>query len=771
MAEGTEPYAHLDEYERERATLLHVMNADGTAIHQISFNQSHDRNPTVLRSGEIMFARWDHVGDRNHFPIFFANPDGTSIFVRYGAFSPGNSFLQPREMPDGKVMTSLMPLSGTNLGGALMSVDIQNFSENDQPAAVETTGVGQKQLSVDNVNFDDRDEPATFGRYTSPYPLYDGTNRALVSWSPSRPVNETDPLTGEVERVEGLPLYGVYMFDIGKQTLRPIAIPPEGWSYVDAVAVAPRPFPNVIPDKPLNADLAARGLGLLNIKSVYDTDDQDLMGDSVLAPGEVIPKTAAPAGHHHATVPDLAKLKDPAQTTAAQRPGRFLRVTKAVPTPPGLSRESIGETEMEMQQIVGYTEVEPDGSARLLVPSDTPLTLAVVDSNGMAFQTHTNWLQVRPGETRTCDGCHSPRRGVALNVTPIAGNHPNTQTVLAPQPGESMAETRTRLNPLQMNLKPDMTYIDVWTDPVAAGRPADAPLALTYLGLTTATPVNGVINFPDHIAPLFTNPARLLNTCTNCHNNANADDPVSAGLDLRSVVSGTGRLTSYESLTLGKVQFDPDTGLPIVREDDGEIEVVRDDPIVKTGGSRDSSRSSPLFEKLLERELTASAPLPARTVNHAGMMNPGELRLLAEWADVGAQYYNDPFNGLPRTLANTRGVKGLDETIFEEDVHPILLERCSMCHQPVGNGGGDPGSFERNQFVLTGDTEGDYNVTLTMVNNVCNPPANPLLMRPTSNDLGAHPHPQIGTPPRPVMSPLEADYTTIRDWIASGDCL
>ena len=214
--------------------------------------------------------------------------------------------------------------------------------------------------------------------------------------------------------------------------------------------------------------------------------------------------------------------------------------------------------------------------------------------------------------------------------------------------------------------------------------------------------------------------------------------------------------------------FDPVTGLPVTRVDDGEVEVVRADPIVKTGDSRDSSRSSILFEKLLERELTASAPLPTKTVNHAGMMNAAELRLLAEWADVGAQYYNDPFNGLPHTLANTRGVHGLDQTIFEEQVHPILMSRCAMCHQPVGNTGASPDTFEHNQFVLTGDTDGDYDVTLTMVNDVCNPPANPLLLRPTSNGLGPYPHPQIGTPPGPVLSPLEADYATIRDWIATG---
>jgi hypothetical protein len=29
--------------------------------------------------------------------------------------------------------------------------------------------------------------------------------------------------------------------------------------------------------------------------------------------------------------------------------------------------------------------------------------------------------------------------------------------------------------------------------------------------------------------------------------------------------------------------------------------------------------------------------------NHAGWLNPAELKLIAEWLDVGAQYYNDPF--------------------------------------------------------------------------------------------------------------------------------
>ncbi len=31
------------------------------------------------------------------------------------------------------------------------------------------------------------------------------------------------------------------------------------------------------------------------------------------------------------------------------------------------------------------------------------------------------------------------------------------------------------------------------------------------------------------------------------------------------------------------------------------------------------------------------------TIDHSDFMSPSELRLLSEWLDVGAQYYNDPF--------------------------------------------------------------------------------------------------------------------------------
>ena len=38
-------------------------------------------------------------------------------------------------LTDGRVLTALMPLSGTREGGALVAVDIANFSEFNDPAS------------------------------------------------------------------------------------------------------------------------------------------------------------------------------------------------------------------------------------------------------------------------------------------------------------------------------------------------------------------------------------------------------------------------------------------------------------------------------------------------------------------------------------------------------------------------------------------------------------------------------------------------------------
>lgn len=421
---NTDNFAYLDESQHEPALVLHVMNPDGTGITQLSSGQSHERNPTVLATGEIMFTRWDHVGPRNQFSIYIINPDGSGLDILYGAHSPGNSFLQPRELPDGRLITSLMPLADTHEGGAIVLIDVRAHAEDDDTTTHSLNrGLGQSQATFFPVPLDTA--VSSTGRFTAPFPLWDGTARALVSWTPSRPVPATDPLSGLPIQIEDHPAYGIYLLNFDDKSLRPIVLGGGEAALTDAIALFPRTKPNTIEAKTRDADLIAANKGIINVKSVYDTDHLGYVAAPYFAPGESIPTLPAPPNDRRVNVADLLRLKDPLQTPAAQRPARFVRVTKAIPIPPGTTRQSLGITGFEMQQILGYAEIEPDGSFKIEVPADTPLAISVLDAEGRAFAPHTSWLQVRPGETRTCAGCHSPRRSTPLNVAPITGNHPD----------------------------------------------------------------------------------------------------------------------------------------------------------------------------------------------------------------------------------------------------------------------------------------------------------------------------------------------------------
>ncbi len=84
--EGKPQFSAQDEDQNEHAFDLHVMNADGSGIRQISFNQSHDLDPDVLDDGRIVFSRWENAsGSSIH--LYTVNPDGSDLQLLYGANS------------------------------------------------------------------------------------------------------------------------------------------------------------------------------------------------------------------------------------------------------------------------------------------------------------------------------------------------------------------------------------------------------------------------------------------------------------------------------------------------------------------------------------------------------------------------------------------------------------------------------------------------------------------------------------------------------------
>ena len=254
-----------------------------------------------------------------------------------------------------------------------------------------------------------------------------------------------------------------------------------------------------------------------------------------------------------------------------------------------INNSAFGPSNNGMREILAYVPVEPDGSVHVQLPANVPFTIDILDKNARRISTpHQSWMQLMPGETKTCTGCHTegntatPSHGRAgVVATAYAGAttagvpFPNTLAALSvANVGDTMADTLafitagackngTSTTTAICSETPsiDVIYTDMWTDPVAAGRPADASFSYLYAALSTPQPTNphcvtwdplcrSTIHYPTtatatyHIQPLWDfkrtstvagdpNPDH---TCTTCHN--------------------PGQYRGYDTSTVGSARFD-----------------------------------------------------------------------------------------------------------------------------------------------------------------------------------------------------------------------
>ena len=709
--EGKPQYAAMETSVDEEAMVLHVMTGDGGEIQQVSFNKSHDFAPNVLDNGKVAFSRWDNFDGRDAISLYTLNPDGTELRLLYGVHSHDTGtdgsevqFMRPWEMPDGQILAALMPYTPVNGGGDLVIIDTPNYVEIDQPTWSNQGLLGPAQVSATVHQVTTDGTPSPGGRFSSAFPLYDGSNRLLVSWSPCR-LQEGDvilPCTAErladPNALEAAPLYGIFVYDMDEGTQLPIVVPKEGVVYTDLVAAEGRTLPNIIYDSVTdpNDPLVVEEAGVLHIRSVYDMDGADM--------ATRVDGTAT-------TIPEMA---DPALTTAAQRPARFLRIFKQVTIPDqdvlDFDTSAYGRTQaFGMREVVGYAPIEPDGSVRIKVPTNVPFTFSVLDANGRRIgQPHRYSMQFRPGETAECIGCHDPANNLPhgrLEAAPPSANpggsggqpFPNTQDVLFVDPddglmeeaiqGESMAEYKNRLDPACSGAcapNMDLVFSDYWTD--EAIRPKDEDFIALYTDLETLNPVSSsgcidewdnlcrsIIHYEAHIHPLWDMQRQILDDmdveienhrCTLCHNHV--DDVVGlamepAGqLDLSGAVGDPliqGHLPAYRELLFpddqqevvegalidllvpvldanGDQVYEVDENGDLILDVDGNPIPVPDVPVRAQGPSMQAgSANGGYFLSLFDTGAI-----------HDGYLSDAEKKLIGEWLDIGAQYYNNPFD-------------------------------------------------------------------------------------------------------------------------------
>lgn len=696
LDEGKPQYQGLDEGLDEFASVIHVMDSDGSGIQQISFNQSHDLDPTVLSNGKILFSRWDQAGNNDSINLYQINSDGSGLEIIYGRHSHTSlrtesalQFVKTRELSDGTILSAIRPFDGDTIGGDYVSIDITNFIDDQQPIQSQAglSGPAQTPVLFDNIHIDGSISPG--GRFASVFPLWDGSGRVIFSWSQCRvfdpqqeviegtertilPCDDTLLATPDIE--EAPLLFGLWMYDTQEQTQRPIGVPTEGIMFSEALAMETRPYPQDAQQATeFEQSLADANRAKVHIRSVYDFAGVD----------------ASPQG--------LAVLADPTQTPVLQRPVQFIRVVKSVSIPDQDVRDfdnsAFGRSRAQlMREIIGYVAVQPDGSAMFEVPANLPLAFSLVDIDGKRVGArHQNWLQFAPGEVKTCNGCHtqdselphgrlaaeaaSINQGAATTGVPF----PNTNPMLFADMGETMAQTAARINGAEYP-QTSVRFDDIWTDP-AMSAPAPS-FEYSYADLSTPLPVTSAcatnwttlcriqINYPDNIHPIFATPRIIFaddqesvlddHTCVSCHSPTDqADMPrVPLGqLDLSGTPSSDDPnfLTSYRELLFNDAEQELDQGALVDRlvqvfEDNGDPVYERDqdgelildaegNPIpvfqtvnvassMNTNGARSSEQFFTQFEA---------------TGNHPGWLSKSELKLIAEWLDIGGQYYNNPF--------------------------------------------------------------------------------------------------------------------------------
>ena len=551
LDEGKPQFAAFDEDRVDESFTLHVMNDDGSDVHQISFNQSSDLDPNVLSDGRVVYSRWDNVNDIDTISLYTMLPDGREQRLLYGRHSTDTgpngetiAFTEPQELPDGRLMVAMRPNDNTShLGAALVAIDTGAYVEHDQPTFANQGLIGDAQEILIEGDFRLDDAPSPRGRFASVHVLDDGTDRVLVTWSQCRLIEPgsdpldpvivpcTDELLADPTVQEAPPLYGVWMYDPTNDTQQPIVTPEEGWGYTEAVVMQDRTSPPVLLDGvaglDLDPDLVSENVGLIHIRSVYDFDGVALI--------------------------DIPTVRDPLLVAPEERPAQFVRFVKAVSMPDDeivdLEPFAFGVSpDQLMREILGYARVEPDGSMMVKVPANVAFSVDVLDIDGQRLTParHQNWLTLRPGEVMDCNGCHTPDSELphgrpdaeapsANDGAPTTGQpFANTDPLLFADEGETMAETYARLRGVD-NVSIDLLFEDVWTDP--AGSPA-APRDYSYAGLTTTPPVDPacigswnatcriVINYEEHLHPLWSAPrvdaGGIDVTCTNCHTRTDA---------------------------------------------------------------------------------------------------------------------------------------------------------------------------------------------------------------------------------------------------------
>lgn len=348
-----------DEYHGYLCTALHVMNPDGSGIRSIAANIGRDNEPVMAPDGRILFSRLEVFYSRNktELTLHAINPDGTHDAVLYG----------PERRKFWRDLDHGMPGPDDGQESPLT----HRVLRMTQPQAMPGGGIvfssqGGLALAGPRRDTEQLISPDFQTRaYTTPVPLSDGTLLCATTLkTPDRKMVDLglyrlDPRSGKLELLYNDPATADY-------EPRPIL---------------PRRPPPVLANEAKPEAYSGRFL----CASVFHSQEKE-----------------------------------------TARRGRLIRLVEGVPVV-GRHETHTGTEPVwknhggTLARVLGTAPLAADGSFFLELPADRLVHLQVLDSDRRVIDNQLTWISARPGETKSCVGCHEdPHSTAASSRQPLA---------------------------------------------------------------------------------------------------------------------------------------------------------------------------------------------------------------------------------------------------------------------------------------------------------------------------------------------------------------
>ncbi|MFH1264414.1 MAG: HEAT repeat domain-containing protein, partial [Planctomycetota bacterium] len=364
-------------------------------------------DPTVLADGRVCFSYWDDFllnvppVDKHETFLMTIRPDGTEQTHLFGTRQylffnrerhSGSSLTQAGGLPDGTIL--LQSEMGPSIFDPRRGMDV---AEALWPVFPGTTTI-QLGGATHRVHL------SPTGSRSTPYPLPDG--RFLFSAT-----------------LPGARDLGIYLADPKTRHVQPVFNDPDQSEYDARPIRLPRPRPAMLPPKGKFTEDSA---GAESAKPLRVAPRLPGASRTLPQPPPRVPVT----GRARFVVVNARRSDNPEHERALRR-ARYFRVIESIYT----AVTSSSHTNLQTR-ILGIVPIPADGTVDFEGPADTPLFFEALDAAGSRILYDWNYpvtsvpigskqplmemslLTARPGEVKSCHGCHAPQEEAAVSGPP-----------------------------------------------------------------------------------------------------------------------------------------------------------------------------------------------------------------------------------------------------------------------------------------------------------------------------------------------------------------